>query len=151
MASTVTPEQTRRAQIAEYLPAIISFPLLFLWFDGNPFWERLLLASFGAPLLQGIASLGYLAAALIIAKVADTDWSPNDADKHHISAAVLLAIGVAVLGNNWVNKRVDRIAECVTQIEGQPDMMRRGTPAGEIVRWCAYEYEPAYANYRDEY
>lgn len=138
----------RRQQLAAASPGLVAFGFGLTWFD-TPSIVELIVYSVGLGLMLYVAALiAYLAAAYAVARIAGSPTTyerlaPKD---DRLTATVLLAVVVWILGQTWVDRKVDTIVACVED-PSLEEVFSPRAPLAEVVSWCAAEYgydEPDY-------
>jgi hypothetical protein len=137
-----------RRKLQRAAPGITLGLLSLLWFSG-PLSGRVLYAVMLGLMGQLFLMFAWIVALHIIQSVGGTKGDGTaDIFSETALAGMLLAVGVAVLGQNWVNVKEKTIVECVSVHSADWNGSRTQDLAG-LVQWCADHYERPRNDYGD--
>lgn len=133
-----------RMRLAEALPFFVIFLWGLTWFEDSGHVERLVNSlglTFG---LYVGAQLAYGLLSHAVSRIAGVKSTYADLklDKIQEVTFVLIAAGVWMLGQHWVEDKVETVVECVEE-EAYEDVVSSFSSEAAVVRWCAEEYGAA--------
>jgi hypothetical protein len=134
------PPTVVRRKLQRAAPGIALGLLGLIWFSG-PLSGRFIYAAMLGLMGQLILMVAWAVALHIIQSLGGTNRDEKaDILSEAALAGVLLAVGVAALGQNWANVKANTIVECVTAHSADSHGSRAQDVAG-LVKWCADHYE----------
>lgn len=144
------PKKSRREQLIEASPGIILAPLLYFWLPSSSFFESAITAVVGAAILQGCLFLAYVFICLEVSRWKRDRSDPNTlvVSDYRVVGAMLMGVGLLVLGQVWAGKRVDKIADCVEERMLAREPLTAANAQG-VIRYCSSRDEGDY--YYDDY
>jgi hypothetical protein len=120
---------------------LVAFGFGLTMFDSTRPFELILYSAGLGILLYVAAMIGYLVSAYLVARLAGhpTSYEHLARKDDRPTASILLAAGVWMLGQTWVDQKVETIIACVDEEAFEEVFTPRAT-LGEIVDWCATDY-----------
>lgn len=107
--------------------------------------EQMLTAAFIAVMLPTIAALGYFVVLVLLSKLQNSSMRSFKFQDVRVTAAVILALLVYLLGFRRVENRAEAIMECVRNQEYGTERL---TP--EYVEYCVEEYTRDDSSFPDD-
>jgi len=122
-------------------PAIIAFFFLLGFLNEPTVLERVIVSLVGGLLIQGVGLLVFFVTSYALHRMAGThlEVSQLGEKNYNVTAAVLLAVAVWILGHHWATKKVETIIACVRDPVSHGVGLLGSPSAADLVRWCSNE------------